>query len=125
MTEETLEKAITSPDFLIKLATQLKTEQEARKKAEATIEQQKPLIQFANTVTESSKAISMDEMSKLCNKNGIDIGRNRLFKFLRDNHILMSNNIPYQQYMDWFTVVEVVPRGTNIPCLKTLVTGKG
>lgn len=28
MTQQTLEKALTSPDFLIKLATQLKSEQE-------------------------------------------------------------------------------------------------
>ena len=35
MTGETLEQALTSPDFLIRLATELKTEQEARKTAEA------------------------------------------------------------------------------------------
>ena len=33
MTEQTIEKALTSPDFLIQLATQLKQEQEARKLA--------------------------------------------------------------------------------------------
>ena len=53
MTEQTIEQALTSPDFLIQLATKLKDEQEARKRAEEakraaeqTIEEQKPLVQF-------------------------------------------------------------------------------
>ena len=43
MTEQTVEKALTSPDFLIQLATNLKKEQEARMKAEATLAEQKHL----------------------------------------------------------------------------------
>lgn len=38
MTPETIEKTLTSPDFIIQLATQLKNEQEKRKQAEAKIE---------------------------------------------------------------------------------------
>lgn len=37
MTDSTLEKALTSPDFLIQLATNLKTEQDARKLAESKV----------------------------------------------------------------------------------------
>ena len=50
MTGETLEQALTSPDFLIRLATELKTEQEARKTAEAQIEADKPKVLFADSV---------------------------------------------------------------------------
>ena len=38
MSEQTIEQALASPDFLIKLATQLKNEQEARKQAEAQLD---------------------------------------------------------------------------------------
>jgi len=44
MTEDTLEKALTSPDFLIQLATQLKEEKEKRLAAEKQIEMECPPI---------------------------------------------------------------------------------
>lgn len=40
MTENTLERALTSPDFLIELVTNLKHEQEARKLAESKVAEQ-------------------------------------------------------------------------------------
>ena len=92
MTENTIEKALTSPDFLIQLATKLKEEQEARKKAEATIEEQKPLVSFANTVTESSDCLDMGEFAKVIKDKDINMGRNKLFQWLRDNKYLMNNN---------------------------------
>lgn len=46
MTEETIEKAITSPDFLIKLATNLKEEKEKRLAAERQIEADRPKVTF-------------------------------------------------------------------------------
>lgn len=129
MTEQTIEKALTSPDFLIQLATQLKQEQEARKLAEQTIVEQKPLVDFATTVANSSDSIDMNEMAKLCKKEGIDIGRNRLFSIMRERKILMSNNNPYQKYIDngYFEVIETTkttPYGTKL-FAKTLVKGKG
>lgn len=42
MTDQALERAITEPDFLIRLATQLKEEQAKRKQAELMLEEQKP-----------------------------------------------------------------------------------
>jgi len=55
------------------------------------------------------------------------IGRNKLFKLLRDNKILMENNTPYQKYMEYFKVVEKpVKIGSNIinkPV--TLINSKG
>lgn len=50
----------------------------------------------------------MKSMAKLASKNGIKIGRNKLFSFLRDRKILDKENIPYANYMDkeWFQVVE-------------------
>lgn len=129
MTEQTIGKALTSPDFLIQLATQLKQEQEARKLAEQTIEKQKPLVEFANKVSDSYNVIDMGRMAKLLKDEHINIGRNRLFQWLRQKEILMTNNIPYQRYIDagYFQVKESTyetPFGTKTQ-QTTYVTGKG
>ena len=130
MTENTIEKALTSPDFLIQLATKLKEEQEARKKAEATIEEQKPLVSFANTVTESSDCLDIGEFAKVIKGEDIKMGRNKLFQWLRNNKYLMDNNVPYQKYIDngLFKVIEVTKKSAYDDgriYTKTLVTGKG
>lgn len=129
MTEQTIEKALTDPDFLIQLATQLKHEQEARRLAEKKIEEQKPLVEFANKVSNTSNVIDMGKMAKLLKDENINIGRNRLFTWLRKNKILMSNNIPYQRYIEggYFQVKESTyetPYGTKTQ-QTTYVTGKG
>ena len=129
MTEQTLEKALTSPDFLIKLATQLKEEQEARILAEQKIEQQKPLVEFAHKVSATTNVIDMGKMAKLLKDEHINIGRNRLFQWLRQKEILMSNNIPYQRYINagYFEVKESTyetPFGSKTQ-QTTYVTGKG
>ena len=93
------------------------------------IEQQKPLVTFANRVANSSDTIDMGELAKLCSKEGLKIGRNRLFEYLRQEKILMTNNNPYQKYVElkWFETIETVkstPYGDKI-FIKTLVTGLG
>lgn len=57
MTSDVLKQAIQSPDFLIQLASQLKTEQEARRHAELTIVQQAPKVLFADAVATSHTSI--------------------------------------------------------------------
>ena len=93
------------------------------------IKEQKPMVDFASHVTNSSDSIDVGELSKLANKENIKIGRNRLFEFLRKEKMLMNNNIPYQKYIDngYFAVIEITkstPYGDKIFC-KTLVQGKG
>lgn len=83
MTNEVIERTLTDPDYLIQLATALKEERQARKLAEEKIEQQKPLVDFANQVSDSTDLIDMKTMAKLLKDKNINIGRNRLFEFLR------------------------------------------
>ena len=93
----------------------------------------KPKVAFYNTVTQSDKTIDMKEVAKTINFvspiNGKHIGRNILFKILRDMGILMTDNIPYQRYVDagYFDVCEIlIERGENSwPQLKTVVFQKG
>ena len=131
MTEQIVEKALTSPDFLIQLATNLKKEQEARMKAEATLAEQKPKVLFADTVSGSKTSILVGQLARLVKQKGLDIGQNRLFKWLRDKGYLMKNkNEPTQRSMD-LKVMEVKERTVNNPDGSTritrtpMITGKG
>ena len=65
----------------------------------------KPKADFYDTVASTDSLLSMNDTAKILN---MGIGRNRLFKFLRDKNILMKDNMPYQRYVDagYFKVVE-------------------
>lgn len=135
MTGETLEQALTSPDFLIRLATELKTEQETRRLAEAQIEANKPKVLFADSVAASHGSILVGELAKLLNQNGIDIGQNRLFNWLRENGYLICRkgtdyNMPTQRSMEMqlFSIKEtaITHSDGHVSISKTVkVTGKG
>lgn len=93
------------------------------------IENDKPYTEFAKHVTESSDTVDVGEFSKIVKNEHIDIGRNRLFEWLRRNKFLMSNNTPYQKYIEskYFEVVETTKEtayGTKV-FTKVLITGKG
>lgn len=134
MTEETLEKAITSPDFLIKLATNLKEEKEKRLEAERQIEADRPKVTFANAVNVSKDGMLLGMLAKLLHQNGVDIGQKRLFQWMRDKGYLMKNgtdkNMPTQKARELglFKVKERAidnPDGSVRLTRTTLVTGKG
>lgn len=88
MTNNTLEKALTSPDFLIQLATNLKEEQQKRIKAEQKIQSDAPKVLFADAVSTSRRSCLIAELAKILQQNGIKIGQNRLFEWLRKNGYL-------------------------------------
>jgi anti-repressor protein len=134
MTEEILEKAITSPDFLIKLATNLKEEKEKRLKAERQIEADRPKVTFANAVNVSKDGMLLGMLAKLLHQSGVDIGQKRLFQWMRDKGYLMKNgtdkNMPTQKARELglFKVKERAidnPDGSVRLTRTTLVTGKG
>src|SRR5690606_34696096 len=92
---------LTSPDFLIQLATNLKHEQEARKLAETKLAKQQPLVHFAETCMASDKSLLVREVAKLVTKQGIVIGERRLYQKLREWKLIFANkNEPYQEYLD-------------------------
>lgn len=137
MTNEAIERTLTDPDYLIQLATALKKEREEkelekkkRKLAEYTIQEQKPLVEFANQVSDTTDLIDMKTMAKLLKDESINIGRNRLFTLLRNHKILMNDNQPYQRYIDagYFKVNEYTYKnssGEPKTNRQTFVTGKG
>lgn len=93
------------------------------------IRHDQPLVEFANQVSNSENLIDMNAMAKLAIEENIPIGRNRLFRWLRENEILMSGNLPYQKYIDrgYFAVKEsVFETGSMTKTYQqTFVTGKG
>ena len=93
------------------------------------IRHDQPLVEFANQVSNTENLIDMNAMAKLAAEENIPIGRNRLFKWLRKKDILMSDNLPYQKYIDrgYFAVKETVFETSNMmkTYQQTLVTGKG
>lgn len=134
MTDDVLHRAITEPDFLIQLATELKEEQEKRKELESKIETDKPMVLFANSVQASHTSILVGDLAKIMKQNGIDMGQKRLFGWLRDNGYLIksgnSKNMPTQKAMEMklFEVKESTinnPDGSVRITKTTKVTGKG
>lgn len=122
-----LEKAWNTPEQV--MARALKLADKTIKNLELTIEEQRPLVDFANKVSDSSNLIDMGKMAKLLKDEHINIGRNRLFEWLRRKEILMKNNMPYQRYIDggYFKVKESVyetPYGSKTQ-QTTYVTGRG
>ncbi|EAF3984347.1 phage repressor protein/antirepressor Ant, partial [Listeria monocytogenes] len=90
MTNDTIEKAITDPDFLIRLATNLKEEKTKRIEAEQRLEIQKPKVMFAEAVSDARGTILIRDLAKLIQQNGIDIGEKRLFEWMRQRGYLIS-----------------------------------
>ena len=98
------------------------------------IERDKPKVLFADAVSTASTSILIGELAKLINQNGIDIGQNRLFEWLRSNGYLIrsgnSYNMPTQKAMDLklFEVKErviICPDGASRITRTVTVTGKG
>ena len=127
MTQQTLDKALTSPDFLIQLATKLKEEQEKVKELE-------PKARFADAVAASDGTCLIGELAKMLRQNGLNIGQNRLFEILRQDGYLgktgSNRNVPTQKAMDLglFRIKEtaVTHSDGHVTINRTAkVTGKG
>ncbi|HEK8846660.1 TPA: phage antirepressor KilAC domain-containing protein [Clostridioides difficile] len=135
MTNEALEKAINDPDWTIKLLTELKKERATKEKLRVEQEKNKPKLELANAIESSSSSILIAQLSKILNQNGVDIGQNRLFEWMRNNEYLIrkkraDHNTPTQKSMD-LKVLEVSEStgvdkdGNTIVRYTPIVTGKG
>lgn len=86
-----------------------------------------PKVEFYEQVTGSTDTIDMAQAAKVLN---MGIGRNRLFKMLREKKVLQNNNQPYQEYVDrgYFRLIETSfqkPDGSTHISIKTVVYQKG
>lgn len=125
-----MDELINNPDLAIKALTALKEEREKNAKLAAVNEELKPKAQLADAVTGSPYTISVGEMAKILNQNGVDIGQNRFYKWLRANGYIMGTNTPTQKAMELkiFVLKEstvCLPDGTQKLVKTPRVTGKG
>lgn len=72
---------------------------------EQKIEKDKPKVLFADAVSVSGSAILIGDLAKILRQNGVEMGPNRLFQWLRENGYLIkqkgsSYNMPTQKSME-------------------------
>lgn len=85
--------------------TMFKSTLAALRSANEKIEADKPKVLFADSVSVSESDCTVGAFAKILRQNGVQIGRNRLFEWLRDNGYLMRDgqkekNIPTQKSME-------------------------
>ena len=99
-----------------------------------TISAQAPKALFADAVATSTQSCLIGELAKILRQNGIEIGQNRLFTWLRHNGYLCQSgeryNQPTQMAMDMqlFEIKKTTinkPDGSILVSATTKVTGKG
>lgn len=134
MSSEVIEKTLSDPDYLIRLATNLKEEKAKRALAEAQIERDKPKVLFADSCEVAENSILIGEFAKRLKQNGYDIGQNKLFEWLRQHDYLCKSgerkNLPTQYSMErgLFEVKTRVfsnPNGSVRTTSTTKITGRG
>lgn len=141
-TENFVEQALSDPDAMISVLTQLKAERQQRQLAESKAALQEeinrhnmPKVLFADSVAASNGVMLVGDLAKILKQNGIDMGAFRLFKYLRANGYLIKRegtdyNLPTQRSMDLglFEINEtaITRSSGEISVNKTpRVTGKG
>lgn len=109
-------------------------EQEQLKQLAAQNEEMQPKALFADAVSSSHTSILIRDLAKLIKQNGVDIGQNRLYAWLRKKGYLIKSgsdkNMPTQKAMEMklFEVKEgnyIDGSGRNCITRTTKVTGKG
>ena len=135
MTEDTIKKAMAEPDFIIKLATELKKEREQNKQLTETCSQQqqvigelKPKADYVDKILKSNSLVTITQIAKDYGMSGQGMN-----KVLHDLHIIYSCNkqwLLYSQHQaKGYTFSETVdiPRedGTTKVVMNTKWTQKG
>lgn len=97
-----VEKDFNSPEKI--MARALLMADKKVHKLEAQIEADRPKVLFADAVSASKSSCLIGELAKILKQNGIDIGQNKLFQWLRSNGYLISRrgeswNQPTQKSM--------------------------
>lgn len=128
-----LEKLWNSPEMVMKRALEFANVRV--KELEEKVEQDKPKVLFADSVSASKTSILIGDLAKLLKQNGVETGQKRLFEWLRQNGYLIKrkgadHNMPTQRSMEMglFEVKETTITHSDgrisVRCT-TKVTGKG
>ena len=104
------------------------------KRKDEQLEEQKPKVLFADAVATAKQSCLIGELAKIICQNGVNIGQNRLFTWMREHGYIGKSgpyyNLPTQKAMD-MGILEikkntvVKPDGSVLVTSTTKVTGKG
>jgi anti-repressor protein len=145
-----IEELLVNPDLIIAFATELKNERVKAAQqllvieAQAQkIEEDAPKVEFVNMIAAEQLDIEIGELNVILTQNGVPIGRNKLFAYLRNSGWLVSQpgeryNLPTQKGAESGYFKETIRQrhhkdsslifdGNNNPVVDrvTLVTPKG
>lgn len=122
------------PQTFAEALRQLAEQVEENDRQQRLLIEQKPKVIFADAVATSTQSCLIGELAKILRQNGIEIGQNRLFDWLRANGYLCRYGEKYNQptqkamEMELFEVKKTSitkPNGTILITATTKVTGKG
>lgn len=130
-----VDELLNNPDLMIQAMEQLKAERAKNLQLSEKVRQDAPKVLFADSVAASHTSILVFDLAKLLRQNGVNIGGNRLFDWMRQNGYLVKRrgadwNMPTQRSMEMglFEVKEtsVTHSDGHVTVTKTpKVTGKG
>ena len=140
--EEIMARALLVADATIKRKderiAQLQAENETAQKQieeqQSKIEQDAPKVLFADAVSTSQRSCLVAELAKILKQNGVDIGQNRLYGWLRSNGYLGARGLYYNQptqkamKLGLFEIKQTTitkPDGTVLVATTPKITGKG
>ena len=127
-----IDEMLENPDLIISLAQRLKNERLKVKALNKVIIENEEYINLGKTIEDTEGAITIGQYAKIIS-NKTNMGRNRLYKWFRDNGYFISKgadkNIPKQIYIEsgLFKIHEKAIQTENgeILSIKPLITGKG
>ena len=97
-------------------------EEQERQRLASSVKELTPKAEFFDAVADSTDLLPMGKAAKALKR----VGRNTLFRLLRQHGVLDGDNIPYQRYCDagYFKVIEST-YGNGCIGLTTKVTQRG
>ena len=134
LTQKKIDEVLSDPDTIIALAQNLKVERARRAELEAQAKADSAYVSFAKSVEASVDSVLIGNYAKLLSDSeGVKIGQNNLFDYLRASGYLISggarHNVPMQRYIDrgYFEVTTQTFAGSTGTHQKftTKITGKG
>lgn len=133
VTSKTAEEWLNNPDMMIQVLQRYKDDQLKIQQLHDENEIMRPKADFADAVAVSKGVIPVGAMATLLKQNGVEIGQNRFFQYLREHGYLISSghryNAPTQRSLNLgiMKVRETVVNTNHrtISNFTPMITGKG
>ena len=100
-----VDELLNNPDLMIQAMEQLKAERAKNQQLSEKVRQDASKVLFADSVEASKYSILIFDLAKILKQNGVQIGGNRLFEWMRQNGYLVKRkgsdwNMPTQRAME-------------------------